>query len=217
MTTLKDKLTEAGLTDRIITDVDLSNLLDGTQASRYALINKALSKREIIRLRRGLYLLAEKYRHQKLSQLFLATRIAPNSYISMESALSYHGWIPEKVTTVTNVLAIGRTKKFTTPFGEFIFYRLPINEYEFLTGVTRVEEIKNQPFLLACPLRALCDYVYLRKIDWQGIDYLTKGLRIDMENLMKLKSADFDETKNVYQSKRTLRFLDNLKKELKKQ
>ncbi len=216
MTTIKDKIIEVGFAEHILTDVDLNNLCDGTPAARYGMINKALKKAELIKIRRGLYLLADRYRHKKLSKFFLASRIASHSYISLESALSYHGWIPERVSTATSVLALGRTKKFTTLFGDFTFYHLPINEYEFLNGITRVEEIKGEPFLLASPLRALADLVYVKKIDWKGLDLLTNSLRVDIENLMKIKPDHFLEIKKVYRSARVLHFLDNLKKELKK-
>ncbi len=216
MSTLTDKIIEAGFTDNILTDVDLNNLLDGTPAARYGMVNKALKKNELIKIRRGLYILADKFRHKKLSKFFLASRLAPHSYISLESALSYFGWIPEQVKTVTSIIAGGRPKKFISPFGEFIFYQLPVNEYEFLTGVNRVEEIKGEPFLLASPLRALADYVYVKKINWQGLNYLTDSLRIDAEHLMKMNEKEFLEIKKVYRSKRVLHFLNKLKKELKK-
>lgn len=216
MTRLKNIIIEAGFSDHILTDVDLGNLLKSTPASQYGLVNKALKKGELIRIRRGLYLLADKYRHQKLSKFFLANRIAPHSYISLESAMSYYGWIPERVETVTSVIAGSRTKKFITPFGEFVFHPLQTNEYEFLTGVTRVEEIKGRPYLLASPLRALTDYVYINKIDWNNLDYLVKGMRIDLEHLMNINRNHFLEMKKVYRSKRVLHFLDNLKQELKK-
>jgi len=216
MSTLKDKIIEAGFADHILTDVDLNNLSDGTPASRYGMVNKALKKEELIKIRRGLYLLADKYRHKKLSKFFLASRIAPHSYISLESALSYHGWIPERVSTVTSVLAIGRSKKFTTLFGEFAFYHFPVNEYEFLTGVIRTEEVKGEPFLLASPLRALADLVYVKKIDWEDMKLLTSGLRIDIEQLWQIDPKHFHEIKQVYRSTRVLHFLDNLKMELNK-
>jgi hypothetical protein len=216
MTQLTDRIIEAGLADRVLTDTDLNGLVDGTPAARYGMVNKALKKAEITKLRRGLYVLADKYRHKKLSQFFLANRVVPHSYISFESALSYYGWIPERVTTVTSVLACGRTKNFITPFGTFSFYQFPVNEYEFLTGVTRVEEIEGEPFLLASPLRALADYVYIKKIRWEGVRYLTVGLRIDAEKLNQINSNQFEEVRRVYCSKRVLDFLDNLKKELGK-
>lgn len=215
MTTLKDKIIEAGFADNILTDVDLNNLFGGTPASRYGMVNKALKKAELLRIRRGLYLLADKYRHKKLSKFFLASRIAPHSYISLESALAYHGWIPERVSTITSVLAVGRTKKLTTIFGDFTFYHPPINEYEFLTGVIRIEDIKGEPFLLASPLRALADLVYVKKFDWEGLGLLTESLRIDVEQLRKIKPDHFLEIRKIYRSTRVLYFLDNLKQELK--
>lgn len=213
---LKDKIIEAELADHILTDSDLNSLLDGTSAARYGMVNKALKHKELIRIRRGLYLMADKYRHKKLSKFYLASRINPHSYLSLESALSYYGWIPERVTSVTSILAEGRTKKFITPFGEFVFYQLPVNEYEFLTGVTRIEEIKGEPFLIASPLRALADYVYIKKISWKSLDYLTSSLRIDIEELTNINQNHFFEIKKVYRSKRVLHFLDQLKQELKK-
>jgi predicted transcriptional regulator of viral defense system len=215
MSTLKDKIIEAGLTDHVLTDVDLNNILEGTAAARYGMVNKALKQAEMIKLRRGLYMLADKYRHKKLSKHYLASRIVPHSYISLESALSYHGWIPEHVATVTSVLAERPTRKHLTIFGEFIFYQLPVKEYEFLTGINRVEEIKGEPFFIASPLRALADYIYIKKIDWQGIDYLSTSLRIEIEEMKKIKRIDFSDIKKVYRSKRVLNFLDNLKQELK--
>ncbi len=217
MTTLKDIIIEAGFTDNILTDIDLSNLLDGTKASRYGMVNKALKKEELIKIRRGLYLLADKYRHKKISKFFLANRIASHSYISLESALSYHGWIPERVSIVTSVIARGRTKQFITPFGEFFFHYLSIiNEYEFLTGVTRVEEIKGEPFLIASPLRALADLAYVKKIDWSGLAFLINNLRIEKEQLVHINSSDFSEIKKVYRSKRVLHFLDHFQKDFLK-
>jgi len=216
MTQFKDKILEAYFADRILTDVDLHGLLDKTAAARYGMVNKALQKGEIIKIRRGLYMLVDKYRHKKLSKYFLASRIVPHSYISLESALSYHGWIPERVTTVTSILAMGRTKKFITPLGEFVFYQLPVNDYEFLTGVRRVEEIKDQPFFIASPLRALADYIYIKKMDWKNLKSLTNGLRIELEQIMEIDIDDFIEIKNVYRSRRVLYYLDCLKQELKK-
>ncbi len=216
MTTLKDLIIELSFTDHILTDIDLDSVMGGTAPARYGMVNKALKKGELIKIRRGLYILADKYRHKKLSKFYLASRIAPHSYISSESAMSYYGWIPERVATVTSIINSSRTKKFITPFGEFVFYPLPVNEYEFLTGVTRIEEIKGEPFLLASPLRALADYVYLKKIDWESLEYLTSGMRIDLENLMKINRNHFLEMKKVYRSKRVLHFLDRLKQELKK-
>lgn len=204
-----EQIIEAGLRETVFTFSDLKPILGGTPASRYALINKALSKGEWIQLKRGAYILNPKYQIQKLSLFHIASQMEPHSYISLESALSHHGWIPENVTVVSSVIGKGRTKILKTPIEEFNFYFIPTNPYEFLTGVLR-EQFGKQPFLIATPLRALMDMVYEKKLDWMGLDFLTEGLRIDIEHLTQLDQNSFNNIKQVYRSKRVLKFIVNL-------
>ncbi len=114
-----EKLQEAGFGERVFTDRDLARFFCGTPARRYGLVNKALAKKELVRIRRGVYILAKKYRTTKPSQFVVASRTVPGSYVSFESALSYHGWIPERVAVVTSVIYQRRTRTFETPLGEF--------------------------------------------------------------------------------------------------
>ncbi|MCK4608315.1 MAG: hypothetical protein KAT71_02430 [Gammaproteobacteria bacterium] len=209
-----EKIIDANLGDNILTKANLDHLFGKTAASRYGLINKMLKKGELIKLRRGLYILATKYRHTQISKFHLASRIMPHSYVSLESALSYHGWIPEKVVLTTSVTANTRPRSFQTLFGEFAYYYIPINSYEFLTSVSR-SEIANQPFLVASPLRALADHVYVRKPTGQGLDFLFNSLRIEEEQIKKINTTELEMVKKVYRSKRVLDFLSNLIRELK--
>jgi hypothetical protein len=210
-----EKLLDKGFKDTVIKEWHFSAIFDGSSARKYALINKALKKGEILRLYRGTYILANKYRSENMSKFFVANKMLSRSYISFETALSYHGWIPERVNVVMNVIAEGRTRSFKTIFGEFEYIKIPINEYEFLTGVFR-KELNNKPFLIAGPLRALADYVYIRKIEWSGLDFLLESLRIERESFETLTSQNFDELFPVYNSKRVLNFLENLRKALGK-
>lgn len=211
-----ERLLEAGFSDRIITEVDVACIFKGTSARRYALINKAIKKGEIVRLHRGFYVLHEKYRSHHISAFSVANKIVHGSFISSLTALSWHGWIPEKVTVVTSVISRGRSKKFNVPnMGEFTYTKVPTNEYAHLNGVAR-KVVTIHPFLIASPLRALADYVYVQKIKWADINFLVEGMRIERENLESLTSEDFDELLSVYRSKRTLQFLANLQLALKK-
>jgi len=110
-----EKLKYAGFGERVFTDKDLARFFGGTPARRYGLVNKALAKGELIRIRRGVYILAEKYRPVKLSRFLVANQTVLGSYISFESALSYHGWIPERVAVVMSVIYRGRSRSFDTP------------------------------------------------------------------------------------------------------
>ena len=65
MQTITEKIIEADFKNHIFTEIDLTRLLPGTIARHYGLVNKALKKGELIRLRRGLYIIASKYREKK--------------------------------------------------------------------------------------------------------------------------------------------------------
>jgi predicted transcriptional regulator of viral defense system len=210
-----ERLLEAGFNDHVFKDWDLATIFPGTAAKRYAILHKAVEKGEILRLHRGVYMLSPKYREKNVSTFSVASRIISGSFISFETALSFHGWIPEKVTVIKSVIATGRTRAFATPLGEFEYIKIPVNEYEFLSGVSR-KEIDNQSFLIAKPLRAIADYVYTRKIEGEVLSFLHESMRIDKENLESLTSKDFDEVFSVYTSKRVLLFLQNFRRALEK-
>lgn len=210
-----EKIIDADFQNRTFTENDLARLFGGTDARRYGLVNKALKKNELIRLRRGLYVLATKYRTERFSKFMLANQILPYSYVSLESALSYHGWIPEKVTTVFSVTSTHPNKTFTTSLGDFEYYRIPTNPYEFLTGVDRINS-SHQSFLVAMPIRALADYVYLRKPHSANLNYLQNSLRIELSSLQTITPSDLNQLKSVYRSYRVLTFLNQLRKDLEK-
>ena len=134
----------------------------------------------------------------------------PGSYISFETALSYHGWIPESVFTTASVSPGRKTLEYTTAaFGSFAFHPLAIHQYRLLTSVDRVV-LGKQAALVAQPLRAILDLVALRKQPWQGLEWLTSGMRIDQAQLLALKRQDFAAMKPVYKHKAVNAFLDQL-------
>jgi hypothetical protein len=210
-----EKLLEKGYKDQPFKEWEFASIFDGSDARRWGLMNKALKKREIIQLYRGVYILGPKYRSPTPSKFFMASQLVSNSYISFETALSFHNWIPERVTVVMSAITHKRTKHFITPLGEFSYFNIPVNEYEFLTGIERIE-IAGKPFLMATPLRALGDYVYINKIEWQGLDFLLEGLRIEKEDLEQITSKNFEELLSVFHSKRVLYFLKKLREALHK-
>lgn len=213
MLKLTETIIESKHRGHIFTSEDLIHLLDGTPSSRYGAINKALKKQEIIRLHRGIYILNKKYLTKAFSKFYLASRIQFRSYVSLESALSFHGWIPERISAVMNVTAQTRSKSVSNDYGEFNYYHIPVNNYEFLTGVQRFEE-QGQPFLLATPLRALTDLIYVRKIEKINLDYLINSLRIEFEDLLTITQNEIFSISNVYRSKRVLDFLTLLQQEI---
>jgi len=67
--------------------------------------------------------------------------------------------------------------------------------------------------LVAEPFRALMDLVCLRKVEWQGLDWLVEGMRIDYEYLRGITSADIRTLTSVYKQKRMQLFLESLARE----
>ena len=194
----------------ILTDDILINLWKGSSNSRYGVIKRAIAKRELIHVRRGLYLLAKKYQRKNPNLFELAQWIYGPSYVSLESALSYHGCIPESVYAVTSICS-RNAKEFRTPYGIFTYKRVP---YPMLyLGVDCVQS-ENSTFFVATPLKAIVDYVYTYQKHWQGVAPLIKSLRIEQHLLHQWNYDLLDELKEVYTNYRVQRFLKGLKKDL---
>ncbi len=202
MTPLTEHIIEAGYADRVLSAQQLERLLGGSDARRYGLVNRALKSRELLKARRGLYVLADKYRRHPLHPFVLAQQWEPGSYVSAETALSFHGWIPEAVYSVVSMTHGGKSRQFThSVFGQFAFCRMTVKAGQFLQSVER-HELHQQVALIADPMRALLDLVYLRKLSWQGLGYLVEGLRIDEEALRSVPALTILRLLDVYKGKR---------------
>jgi predicted transcriptional regulator of viral defense system len=215
MGTLIEHITNAGLGERVVTETQLSRLLDGTPQRRYSLINRALHRGDLLRLRRGRYLLSSAVKQGKVHPFVLAQALLPGSYISMETALSFHGWIPES-TPITMCITPDRRRRILDipKFGQFHYYPLALNTGWFLEGVDR-DTLAGQSCLIAQPLRALLDILCLRKIDYPGIRSLTEGMRIDEYGLASIDSDDLERMRPVYQHKRMDTCISAMQRELK--
>lgn len=215
MQTLTEQLLDAGFADRVFSDSQLSRLLEGSSQRRYNLVNRAMKAGELIRLSRGLYMLPDKYRSKPYHPYALAQMLVPGSYVSMETALSFHGWIPESVHTCVSVVPGRKSVNFRhEKMGLFTFHPLAIQKGYFLELVERVE-LGEQALLMASPLRAVMDLVCFRKLEWQGLSWIEQGMRIDNAVLAAVTAADIQSLKNVYKQRRVLNFLNELAAELR--
>lgn len=210
MQTLTEQLLEEGLNDRVLTDTQLGRLIQGSSQRRYNLVNRAMKAGELIRLRRGLYMLPDKYRSQPCHPYALAQKLVPGSYVSLETALAFHGWIPEAVYTTASIVPGHKAKDFSyEPMGRFTYHPLAIQAGYFLELVERVQ-LGEQAVLMARPIRALLDLVCLKKMDWQGLAWLVQGMRIDEEVLSRVSGAELRTLKQVYKHKRVMNFIVEL-------
>lgn len=207
MPSLAKIVSASGLSDHILSERQLDALLGGSAARRYGLVNRGLKDGSLIRLKRGAYLLGKNYRSGSTHPFAIAQGLVSGSYVSFESALAYHGWIPEAVFLTASVSPGRKSLTYeTSDFGQFSFHPLAIEEYRFLEGVDRVKLGALTAFV-AQPLRALMDLVALRKEPWSGLDWLTSGMRIDQDLLLDLRRRDFTKLRPVYKHKAVRLFL----------
>ena len=192
---------------------EVISAIHGTDDSRQALLKRAIESKHIIRIRRGLYCLSTPLKKNNINPYVAAQYIYGPSYISLETALSYHNWIPEAVYSFTNV-SKKKSKEFDTPIGQFSYTRVP--QKVLYTGVERVVTDNKGVFFMASALKALCDYIYIHRLNWKSIQPVVSSLRVDEMNLHNLTAEDIEEQLDNYTSARIIHFLTGIKKDILK-
>jgi hypothetical protein len=187
---------------------------DISDGARTLLVHRACQAGEILRLKPGLFVLGPPYRKSEPHPFVIAAVLHAPSHISLESALAYHGLIPEAVYQVSSV-TVARSREFSTPLGVFSFRRVPALAPR--AGVEAVAVARNAWAFIATPLRAIADAVYLNKeITWgrDGLDYLTESLRIEEDDLRSLAFEWLDEILDSIRSLRVRAYLEGLRGEV---
>ncbi len=195
----------------VFTQADVATSIPGTDFSRHALIKRAIAKDEILNIRRGLYCLAPPYQKRPLNVYSIAQRVYGPSYVSLESALSYHGWIPEAVYACT-CASYPESRQFDTPLGIFSYKRVP--QRVFFAGVERLVDASANVFFMASPAKALADYIYLHRPKWSTIGAAIESLRLDPGEVANASALELRELANNYRSRRARQFLSDWLKAL---
>jgi predicted transcriptional regulator of viral defense system len=208
------RLTELALTHAhagVFTRSEVASWVRGTADAEAALVKRALAAGEVVRICRGVYCLASRYRARPVDSLAIAQMIHGPSYVSLEAALAFHGWLPEAVETVTSASA-DRSRVFQTPIGGFRFDRVP--QYKLFAGVCRVLREGDQVAFIATPLKALADYVSVHRTDWHGVEPLLESLRLPHECIAGIDPEECGALSANYRSRRVRRFLAGLVREV---
>ena len=190
----------------VFSQADVAVSIGGSDYSRHGLIKRAMASGEILNIRRGLYCLAEPYRKKPISVYSISQHVYGPSYVSLETALSYHGWIPEAVFACT-CASYHNAKEFDTPLGVFSYKRVP--QKAFFTAVERCVDQNTNVFFMASPVKALADYVYVRRLTWTGIDAAIGSLRIEPEQLTAVDAQALTELADNCSNGRVRRFLNS--------
>lgn len=195
-----------------LTNIELESLFGGTPDRRYSKVKRMLAQNKLLHIRRGLYCLTKELGYFKKPNSFeLAQYIYGPSFISLESALSYHHLIPETVYTTTSVTS-KRSKSFETPLGIFSYRQVPLEE--LYTEVMLIKE-NEQQFFIAKPWRAICDYIFCYRLNWNSLDPIINSLRIEINNLPVLRIEEIQLLDEYYHHSRISRFLKGIRTDLK--
>ncbi len=153
-------------------------------ASPRSKLTRMLNEGELLHIRRGLFLAGSEAGY---SLKTLANIIAGPSYVSFESALAFHGLIPERVVNVTSAIyGKNKHKRFDTPVGSFLYSHIPAAVY--FMEYRRLQE-DGHPFLIATAEKAILDTLYQHRqvTTLKGLSKLIYGdLRIDRDSINSL-------------------------------
>lgn len=137
-----------------------ASLLQAGDVSRRELsiqLSRWVRSGRLIQLRRGVYAIAIPYRQVEPHPFLVANALRKNSYVSLQSALAFHGLIPEHVPVCTSVTS-GRSETLETPLGTYTYKRA---KPDYLFGFQQLEVAANQFAFVAVAEKALLDLVYI--------------------------------------------------------
>lgn len=138
---------------------DSSLLLAGNIQPEYIRmqLSRWVKSGKIHQLRRGVYALANPYQKQNPHPFLVANRLQSASYVSMQSALSFYGMIPDIVQSTISVTT-GRSDRLQTSLGNFEFRHI---HKEYFRGY-RFVDLGGQQAFVAIPEKAILDLIYLQ-------------------------------------------------------
>ncbi len=110
----------------------------------------------LLRLRQEWYAFPDMLKEPDFAR-FVAERIYRPSYISLHSALSFYGLIPEAVVRITSVSAL-KTVSFENDFGQYSYQSVKPSCF---FGYEPRQTMNGRSFMLAHPEKALLDLLYL--------------------------------------------------------
>ena len=163
-------------------------------ASAAVLCSRYVKKGFLVRLKRGLYARAEQLANFGQQDLFrLANFLQVPSYISLTTALSYHGLTTQVQRGFFESISLKRTREFEVAQFTFHYSKISLDLYK---GFERVEDV-----FIALPEKALLDSLYLASLGRYSLD--TSAL-----DLTKVK-ADVLENLSLLFPSRVRKFMEN--------
>lgn len=177
----------------VVNNYDLSKALTVNLKSAQVTASRYVSKGLLIRLKRDLYILPQKFYSLKEEELFtIAGILQTPSYISLTSALSYYNLTTQQTQKYIESIGLRRTTSFTVKEIQFSFIRINKNLYHSF------ERIEN--FFIATPEKALVDSIYLSAIGRYNADFDALNFeKISIKKVSEIINRTNRAAKNLWQ------------------
>jgi len=161
----------------------------------------------LLRLKRGVYKIQLPEGGPVLPDMYIANRIYEPSYVSLETALSFYGIIPEVAIEVTSVTT-RQTKLFRNHLGRFRYRSCKKQAY---CGY-KIMVYEGFKIFIAEKEKAIVDFIYFKLRDGETFDL--KKERFDEEILKGLSWNKISKYAKNF-SKKTLAVVKKMKEQLK--
>ena len=169
-----------------------------------------LKNKELILLKKGVYILKNKYDKEPQKDLYLeyiANWLIQPSYLSLEYVLAKYQLLTEPANAITSI-TIKTTREITNNIGVFRYYsisRALFMDYE-------IKYFYDSPVMIAKKSKALFDYLYIRFLRNAPINNsAVKNLRINWENVSRKEFAKLYSYSALAKSQRIKKVLDIIK------
>ena len=159
----------------------LAQLSDERRATLTTQLFRWSNAGKVVPLRRGMYVLADRYRKAKMQPAALANALYRPSYLSGLWAMAYYGLIPEAVPVFTSV-STRKPHTFKNAFGEFVYRNIK----QSLFGGYQVVRILARNVLVATLEKALFDHWYLSTGPWSQARMAELRLSVSLVDPQKL-------------------------------
>ena len=177
-------------------------------------ISRFLKHREILQLKKGLYISADFFNKNRSNisySFYLANIIRTPSYISSWSALQFYNLTTEVIYSITSVTP-KVTRSYKTKAGIFTYQSIKEEQFSdfsltqgkvtsLVSPVLSAEKSVNRQsvkldFYIASPAKALFDLLYFKTHQFRGVrskdvKALVEELRIDVDEMDKKEQTKF--------------------------
>jgi predicted transcriptional regulator of viral defense system len=174
--------------------------LGTSESAAYFLLWSYVKKGYVIKLKRGLYALKSNFP----SPYLVSNRLYQPSYISFDTALSFHHLIPETIYAIT-CATTNITREFVAKGIVYTYHRIKKSAF---TGYEPIKYMGRVIFM-AKPEKALADYLYFVDLKQRSLQYE----RLDLKDINKQKLLEYIK---LFKRPKMYRLVDEIYAEFKR-